>query len=451
MERVTATGAGKGAIEIGDRLQLFVDSYLIDRAVNTELWLHSPVPREVSFPFDLPWEGRHSFYVTVAKEGGLYRAYYRGAGNPGMPEVTCYAESRDGIAWSKPELGLFEIQGSRANNIVWMGRGCHNFTPFLDTNPAALPEHRWKALASAGPRDSLVPFVSADGIRWRMLREEPVITQGAFDSQNVAFWDSARGRYAAYFRGFREGVRAVLMATSDDFIHWTEPQWIDLGETPAEHFYTNATTPYFRAPELLLAFPKRFVPDRQWDPGHGEPGLSDAVFLTSRDGLHFDRTFMEAFIRPGHDPRNWTDRNIGVAFGVVPTSPEEISLYYVEHYRHPSCRLRRATLRVDGFASVRAGYAEGEVVTRPLLFSGGRLAINYATSAAGNVQVELQDEAGRAIPGFTLGECPEIYGDELERLVRWNGTSDVSALAGKKVRLRVRLKDADLYAFRFAA
>ncbi|HPT99779.1 MAG TPA: hypothetical protein PLU39_18100, partial [Armatimonadota bacterium] len=131
--------------------------------------------------------------------------------------------------------------------------------------------------------------------------------------------------------------------------------------------------------------------------------------------------------------------------------PEEISLYYVEHYRHPNCRLRRATLRVDGFASVRAGYAEGEVVTRPLLFSGGRLAINYATSAAGNVQVELQDEAGRAIPGFTLGECPEIYGDELERLVRWNGTSDVSALAGKKVRLRVRLKDADLYAFRFAA
>ena len=99
---------------------------------------------------------------------------------------------------------------------------------------------------------------------------------------------------------------------------------------------------------------------------------------------------------------------------------------------------------------MRAGYAEGEVVTRPLLFSGGRLAINYATSAAGNVQVELQDEAGRAIR-LHAGECPEIYGDELERLVRWNGTSDVSALAGKKVRLRVRLKDADLYAFRFVA
>ncbi len=440
-----AKGEKKTPVTIDDRLQLFVDRYLIDALAGAELRLHSPQPREVAIPFDRPWEGPVSFYVTVLVDGDTYRAYYRGQPGVGHPEVTCYAESKDGIVWTKPALGLYEFQGSTENNILWMGEGTHNFTPFLDQNPAARPEERYKALAG-GP---LIALCSPDGIHWRKLRDEPVITQGAFDSQNLAFWDSARGRYAAYFRGFRDDVRAVLTATSTDFLNWTEPEWIDLGDSRPEHFYTNATTPYFRAPEILLCFPKRFVPERTWNPEHGHPGLSDGLFLTSRDGRRFDRTFLEAFIRPGPDPENWTERNIGIAYGVVPTGPGEISLYWVEHYRHPTCRLRRGVLRTDGFVSLHAGYAGGEALTRPLLFAGKELVLNFATSAAGSVRVELQDEKGKPLPGFSLAECPAIYGDELERVVRWRDGADVSSLAGRRVRLRFRLQDADLYSFRF--
>ena len=82
--------------------------------------------------------------------------YYRGAHwDPKAKkathrEVTCYAESKDGITWTKPELGLFEFDGSKANNIVWDGgRTSHNFTPFRDTNPKCPPGRFWCAMLPA--------------------------------------------------------------------------------------------------------------------------------------------------------------------------------------------------------------------------------------------------------------------------------------------------------------
>src|SRR5207253_2838729 len=129
------------------------------------------------------------------------------------------------------------------------------------------------------------------------------------------------------YRIFTDGVRAIAKAESDDFLHWGEPVAIDLGETPREHFYTNATTPYFRAPHYYFAFPKRFVPDRKRLAEHNELGISEGVFLSSRDGLHFDRTFLEAFIRPGRDRLNWGDRSNMTAWGLLQTAPDEMSLY----------------------------------------------------------------------------------------------------------------------------
>ena len=233
------------------------------------------------------------------------------------------------------------------------------------------------------------------------------------------------------------------------FLHWTEPTFIDFGDTPLEHFYTNATTPYFRAPHIYLAFPKRFVPERKRIAEHPLPGVSDAVFMSSRDGVHFDRRFMEAFIRPGLEPENWTERNVMPAWGVVPTGDDEISVYYVEHYRHPTCRLRRATLRTDGFVSVHADYAGGEFVTKPLSFRGRELVLNHSTSAVGRVRVEIQDTSGKPVPGYALQDSEEIYGDDLERAVGWKMGGDVGRLAGQVVRLRFVMKDADLYSLRF--
>ncbi len=295
---------------------------------------------------------------------------------------------------------------------------------------------------------ALHAFVSSDGYNWKVLQEAPIITDGKFDSQNLAFWDAERKVYVCYFRDFRDGVRTIKRATSTDFIHWGEPEWLSYAGAPPEHLYTNAIVPYFRAPHIYLGFPKRFVPDRKVVESHAHPGVSDGVFMTSRDGLNF-RRWREAFMRPGPDQQNWTDRNVMAAWGILEPQPGEISLYYSQHYRHPTAHMVRATLRTDGFVSVHADARGGEMLTRPLIFEGRELVLNYSTSAVGSVRVELQDANGLPIPGFAMAECLDIYGDEIERVVRWKTTSDVSPLAGKPVRVRFELKDADLYSIRF--
>jgi hypothetical protein len=437
----------KAAVAIGSRIEMFVDDRLIERRQGVELRLNTPERREVVLVTDRPWEGPDSAYYTVFQDGPRIRLYYRGycPADASEKQVTCYAESADGVHFTRPNLGLYEFDGSKENNIVYRGVEAHNFAPFPDTNPAARPEERYKALGGVNSR--LFAFVSPDGIRWKKLQEEPVMTQGAFDSLNIAFWDEAAKAYRCYSRYFADGVRAIQSSTSPDFVHWTDPQPNRYPPgVPKEHFYTNATRPCPGAPHVYLSFPKRFIPDRKRFADYKEPGVSDAVFMSSRDGVNWDRTFLEAWVRPGHDDRNWTQRSNMPAWGIVQTSPDEFTMYISEHYEWPDNRLRRLVIRRHGFASVHAGAAGGEFVTRPLTFTGRRLILNYATSAAGSVQVEIQDEQGRPVPGFALADMAPLFGDELDAPVAWKSGGDLSALIGKTVRFRFVLKDADLYA-----
>ncbi len=89
------------------------------------------------------------------------------------------------------------------------------------------------------------------------------------------------------------------------------------------------------------------------------------------------------------------------------------------------------------------------MLTKPLSFAGATLEINYRTSAAGAVRVEIQDTAGHPIPGYTLADCAAIIGDEVSRKVAWTHGTDVGRLAGRPCRLRFAMKDADLFAIRF--
>lgn len=465
-KRKTASSAPAGVIELGDRRELFVDDYLIERLRGVELRLNKPVPRNVAIDHDVPWEGNTSAYHTVFQDGKLFRAYYRGShydppGNYYRP-VVCYAESRDGIEWYRPELGLVNYQGSTRNNIVWDGIGAHNFAPFRDRNPDCREGEEYKALGSALARtakeQALYAFKSADGVHWSLLSEKPVITEGAFDSLNLAFYDPLRGCYVDYHRDsiYPDGVRVrnIMTCTSKDFRRWTKPQWLDFGDAPVEHLYTNAVTPYHRAPHIYMGFPKRFVPDRGIS-GNTAHGVSDAVYMTSRDGLHFKR-WSEAFLRPGLQPERWENRNNMTAWGILetandlPTAPKELSIFTTEgYYRGDACRLRRFAVRVDGFVSANAPLKGGELITRPFTFEGGALSLNVSTSAAGSVRVEIQDGDGKALKGYSLRDCDEIYGDYLDRMVTWKGTADVRSLAGKPVRLRFALSDADLYSLQF--
>ncbi len=485
-----ARGVEPAAREIGDRLELMVDDYLIERAT-TETRLHHPVPQEVALEQNAPWEGTGSGYHSVFQDGDLYRMYYRGAqlnlDAINTPGVACYAESDDGIQWRKPELGLVEFEGSKRNNIILasgpredlalpLDAGHPAF--FRDENPAASAEARYKALIRGrnGERFALFAFASPDGVHWKPMQYEPVFSEDRFDSLNTAFWDAAQGVYRAYCRGNHGGVRSISTATSSDYLHWSRLVPIEYSDAgPKMQMYTNGVKPYRRAPHLLIGFPTRYV-ERGWsDSMRALPdlenrearadkllrygtALTDSLLMTSRDGATFQR-WDNAFLRPGPErPGTWHYGHQYLAWHMVetrsPLDPQlpELSLYAAERYWHgPGSVLRRYSLRLDGFVSHHAPMSGGELVTRPLIFQGRRLTLNFATSAAGSIRVEMQDAAGRPIPGFRLADSEEIFGDAHARTVTWKNGSDVSSLLARPVRLRFVLKDADLYALQFTA
>ncbi len=453
-----------GVIHVGRRVEPMVDRFLIEEMDNTDLRLQTPRPAEKVLLLDRPWEGPFSGYTTVIRENDRYHMYYRGlptAGKDGpSAETTCYATSDNGVDWTKPDLGIFEVLGTRENNVVLAGQApfSHNFAPFLDTRPNVPETERFKAVAGTA-KIGLLAFVSGDGLHWHKLRDAPIITEGAFDSQNVAFWSEHEKRYVCYFRVFSDGFRSVARCTSEDFLHWTHPVEMDFGDTPREHLYTNQTRPYYRAPHLYIAIAARFMPGRRVVSAKRMEAMggaarysgdcSDAVLMTSRGGNRYDRTFMEGFLRPGMGLENWTSRTNYPACGLVPCGDGEMAFYVNRNYGQASAHIQRIKLRVDGFASVHAPYAGGEMLTRPLRFEGAALLLNFSTSAAGGIRVEIQDTAGTPIPGFALEDADELIGDAIAHVVTWHGQSDVAALAGQAVRLRFVMKDADLFSLRF--
>ena len=154
---VTAPVAHAGSanlplLALGSRVEMFVDGWLFDtnRTRGISLQLQIPVRREIVLTTDKPWEGSASAYFTVFQDGARIRLYYRGFvpphGDGSDQQVTCYAESKDGIEFTRPNLGLFEFQGSKENNIVYRGVEAHNFAPFLHANPEASAEEKFKAV-----------------------------------------------------------------------------------------------------------------------------------------------------------------------------------------------------------------------------------------------------------------------------------------------------------------
>jgi len=438
------------AEHIGSRREPFVDEHLIDRLRGAaRLVAQQPQPKEVVLTADKPWEGNTSAYYTVIQDDDKFRVYYRGSHfdektkRATHREVTCYAESSDGIHFRKPELGLLEFAGSKANNIVWDGPGGHCFTPFKDANPKCAADARYKAVTAV--KGGLLPLKSADGVRWLPMTDKPVITRGAFDSQNLAFWDPHLGKYREYHRAFRV-VRDVMTGTSDDFLHWTDPVWLDYpGVGAIEHLYTNTVRNYPEAPHILVGFPTRFLPQTE----QTEPTL-----MVSRDGQSF-RRYADAVIPPTAPEKRDGNRSNYMAWGVVrlPNQPGEWSVYAKEaYYTGPASRLRRFTYRIDGLVALSclsdSGAVEGEVLTRPLTFTGKTLLVNYRTTPHGLVRVELQDAEGQPIAPFTADNSL-LRGDNLSSAVAWAEKSDVGQLAGKPIRIRFVLRNAELFSFRF--
>jgi hypothetical protein len=177
---------------------------------------------------------------------------------------------------------------------------------------------------------------------------------------------------------------------------------------------------------------------------------SDSVLITTRGGNRIQRTHRDGFLRPGYGLSRWSSRGNYPGLNIVPAGSDasEMSFYVNRDYGQPTNYLQRIALRMDGLASVHAGWRSGQLMTKALTFTGRELEVNYATSAAGSLRVGIIP-ADQGATGMALTDCDELIGDRLDRVVRWRGNPDLSALARKPVRLVFQLRDADLYSYRF--
>jgi hypothetical protein len=469
-------------VTLKNRRELFVDDFILQKAVGVENRICVPLPAGTALKLDQPWEGRWGAYVSVISDGQKFMMYYRGGfGASKNEDITCYAESTDGKNWVRPNIGRFEVRGSKDNNVVMpLGEptwATHNFSVFYDARPEVPADERFKAVGGgagnnpklkySGLTRGLYRFVSADGKEWRRLPGEPLFTDWALDSQNILTWLPEENCFAIYLRtwtGDKKGVkfdyksvRTIARSVSKDFANWSEPERMTFDRGPIEDLYTNTTQAYFRAPQILISMPFRFVPNRQvldeatlkkydieksmWK------GVSDAVLMSSRGGTRFDRKFLESFVRPGIDPASWAARSNMPAYGIIQTGPNEMSFFIVRGYSSNQTRIERMSLRLDGFSSLHAGSTEGFALTKPVKIVGRRLSLNLSTSANGYVKVVILDENGAEIPGFGATDARELVGDTIDLTAAWKGSPDLAALKDRVVQLKFLLCDADLYSF----
>ena len=482
-------------INIGSRREVCWDEHLMDQAQGVRVQMHRPEYRGVALICDAPWEGNSCGYFVLVNDRGLFRLYFgsqvRGI-DPNAKMIrgqmfVCYAESRDGKTFHHVPLRNIPLWGRTDNGIV-LDSIRDNFYVFKDANPDCPPEALYKGLSGEG-NQKLWLYESADGVKFE--RKRVLVDDGAYDSMNVAFWDEVTEQYFVFYRGVHgEGtvngkwtltqararhnkvVRDVRVRTSKDFVNWSEPQRIIFDpERDDLELYVNQVQPYYRAKHMFIGFPVRYLdryedaqnfaylPDKKHRDlmiraeGRTGTAMTDAVVMTSRDGLHFRRT-EEAFLTPGIERyRNWYYGDCYFAYGMAetdserPGSPREISMYVREgrgYLPWEPFKLHRHAIRLDGFLSWRCDYQPGTVVTKPLIFDGDLLSINFATSALGHVRIRLLSGDGTPIEGFDSGK---LFGDSVDRPVDFQGS--LSTLAGKPVRMEISMSDADLYSFRF--
>ena len=478
------------ALEVGEDLQVMWDDHVVDTARTTApRVMHRPRCADKVLDCDAPWEGDASGWISVFRDGDVCRMYYlggmQGCTHAVPPAITntgdrlCYAESRDGIHWTKPTLGLVDFNGSTSNNILIAGLIEPHYV-FKDQNPACPAGERYKEMGEVGDRKRRLGFrFSADPLRFDTNRFDRIVEDaGNLDSLNLAFWDATRNRYYCYLRDFHpteetSRFRDVRVMTSPDFVTWTRPEPIRFaaGKKPFQ-LYTNGVGPYFRNPKIFIGFPTRYQRERcggrdsTWTANYdrlpdaaerkARMGTSkryafvvtDGLFMMSRNGIDFDRTD-EAFFPPGPEaPGGWVYGDGYPSPGILLTKApqggaDEMSFYLPRGFwSGRGASIWRYTLRQDGFFSRQAPYAGARVVTKPLKVPAGRMLVNFSTSGGGWLRVSVRDAAGAVI------DSVEMFGDAVDAPVPF-ADGGLAAFEGRTAVLTFEMSDADLYSFRF--
>ena len=458
-------------INIGSRRQLFVDDYLLESFRNTKRVLN-PAEKSDGNPIlraDKPWEGREVAVEAVIYEEQekLFRMWY------GSKAGMCLATSKDGVNWQKPILRRVKYKGSLENNILPPAQvKTYFFKDLHEKDPAK----RYKGLDRLGSMSTTMHFnlfYSPDGFNWTPYKKNPVINtaprKGRWGPTVFMGWDPIRKVYAVHMenslhRWSPAGRRIIGRAESPDMIHWTQAETIiipDKKDPPDMDFYCMP----------VMAYEDQYV-GLLWTFRTIRTTIVPQIVF-SRDGIHYNRSYRQPFIRRG------AKGNFDAAV-VYPVPPivhgDRILFYYTGgNYRDNTTRRalgNKATFAVGlattprdrfvSFEGVRfsdeAGYKPySEVVTRTFSFSGKKLYLNLqanlytgaGVSGPCGMWVEILDTTHQPIPGFTMRECDPIHRGGLDLAVSWKGRHDLSKLAGRPLKLKFHFRNASFYAFQF--
>lgn len=464
-------------IKVGSDKQLFIDDSLIATRRGVRLVVNRPqLTGERCITAEKPWEGFAVLaYNSVMEDDGIFKMWYDAIASDGS-RWCCYATSKDGVHWEKPDLGIVPFKGDKKTNIVFPPESMVHEPNcvFKDSNPACPASEKYKMVANLRPpggKMGTYMAASPDGLHWKFLKNSPVFR--ASDTNNICFYDNRISHYVGYVRVW-DPLRKVGRCEFDGVTDWGKEQVVfsydEQDEQGLDHdlfsamdFYTSAASKYPGAEHVYLFFPSAYYHYQEAAArkiGSADPrndGPLDIQFATSRDGKTWNRLDRRPFIGLGL-AGTFDSSYAYMASGYI-CRPEEIWLYYaVSNHTHGNYvvardkftgTITRSKLRLDGFVSLDADYAGGEFTTLPFIFSGHQLSINADTSAGGSVRVEILPASGMGLEGFSAGDCDPINGNFIHKAISWRGKTDLGELAERPVRLRFVMNDAKLYAFKF--
>jgi len=487
-------------IDVGSRKQIFIDKRFITSENGVKLTVNPPVKMESTIVPEKPWElGWVHGWGTVLEDQGKYKMWYPvlpplgRVDQTGDSSLLCYAESEDGIRWAKPNLGIYEWQGSKSNNIL-LKISIETATVFID--PRAIPEERYKLVAVFSSKDKspsgnpgMYIYTSPDGFNWKL---HPVLLfPFSPDSQNQAFYDTRINKYVIYLRQwdvrhtgqydtccrtvgrietddimkpwpYKNGVTPKLSFGKDRLPPPTgevptafgpderDPKWLD-HYTSAAVQYPWAENAYFIFPSAYLHYPNPPLGKFKND------GPVDIQLAVSRDGVLYDRPERKPYIELGL-AGSQDSGSIYMLVGMLRHGNEIYQYYGGFPFTHGAYRglpeesgigaIIRVRQRLDGFVSADAGPEGGSFTTPSIRFRGKRLELNMNASAMGEVHVELRDEKDTPISGYSFEESDALHMNNVAQVVTWRSNADLSQIK-QPVKIAFRLRSVKLYAFQF--
>ncbi len=493
--------ASETPIDIGSETQLFLDDHVVAESGAVVKTVHPPTRHGPAvIEAEMPWEGPYLTYACPVIVGDKIYLYYKaypevwvGKGKKPadftkMMRVVCVAVSEDGVHFKRPELPYFTGEGFERTNVVWAFYKSQvlNATAGVGivNDPAdADPQKRFKMAWSKGNTNTFAPATkiegpsvafSPDGLNWSDCDANPICNKFNSDTEQCVIYDPERKKWVWLLRMWEQPpsdgriawrqyggrIRAVGRMESDDFVKWSEPEFVVCRDKDDPEFTDFYGLEAAWRHGMMIGFlwsaewPEKYTDD-VWPGTHGK---MHAQLVVSRDsGKSWTRVDRRQMVFSPGPEGSWDSAQVYP--GPMITRGDRHYVYYSGTAApHGSGRrggnifkcdshIGLATWKLDRFVSLDASPQGGTLTTKPIRFSGNRLVINAATAPSGLISIELLDADGRPLEGFAQSD--PFNGDELRHLVAFGGNSDVSRLQGKTIKLRFHLKDAKLYSFTF--